>query len=458
MKILLCVSVVAAALVGGLAESGNAASPQSGGSVLVGNAVLNSIGTSASGWQALSSRGNVSVRAVQKELDFSTYTTSALEIDQNADPGEWSEVLGDLNAAMITAGNAYRVQMWVRDLDAAGTPIGILLADANYGSRPSNDEADVRFTDTNWHQVRYDFVADRAAGANTKLYLRLPSGENAAHVQFTRAKVAQLVGENSVGTVALPPSEPGPVTPVTSPVLPVSPAGPTGPSGETMPIGDLAGWHQIFTDDFSKPAAPGQFLTVYGPKWGAYDGFSDTRHVGQYSQNVLSSDGSMLTMHLHTEGGVPQVAAPAPLIHGVWGGQLYGRYEVRFRADALHGYSTAWLLWPDSDSWPDGEIDFPEGDLAGTISAYNHTPGNPSVNASAADSGVTYQDWHTATTEWTPAGVKFYLDGRLFSSSPVSPSKPMHMVLQTETNDDRPDPSLAGDVQIDWVSIWQYAP
>jgi hypothetical protein len=52
---------------------------------------------------------------------------------------------------------------------------------------------------------------------------------------------------------------------------------------------------------------------------------------------------------------------------------------VRFRADLLPGYKIAWLLWPDAYSeglatWPqDGEVDFPEGDLAGGFWAFMHS-------------------------------------------------------------------------------------
>jgi len=67
---------------------------------------------------------------------------------------------------------------------------------------------------------------------------------------------------------------------------------------------------------------------------------------------------------IHTENGVHMVSAPEPVIPGGNPGVPYGRYVVRFRSDAIAGYKTAWLLWPNSDNWPtDGEIDFPEGNL-----------------------------------------------------------------------------------------------
>ena len=211
----------------------------------------------------------------------------------------------------------------------------------------------------------------------------------------------------------------------------------------------------MFNEDFSAPAAAGQFPNVYRAKWGTYNGFLDTGKIGMYSNNVISVAGGVLDMYLHSENGVPQVAAPVPFVSGSWGGQLYGRYSIRFRADSLPNYKVAWLLWPDSNNWSQGEIDFPEGDLDGTIQAFDHKIGNPSQNALAVNTGVAFTSWHTATTEWTPAGVKFYLDGNLVGSSPVSPAVPMHLVLQTETSG-QPSASETGHVQIDSVQIWSY--
>src|SRR5436305_14685004 len=120
-------------------------------------------------------------------------------------------------------------------------------------------------------------------------------------------------------------------------------------------------------------------------------------------------------MYLHSVNGVPQVAAPVPIIGAPYRGLLYERYDIRFQAAYLPGYYAAWLLWPDSGSWNQGEIDFPEGGLGGTINAFVHQPGpQPFINAFANNTGVMFASggWHTATTEWTKAGVTFYLDGR----------------------------------------------
>ncbi|WP_196073256.1 glycoside hydrolase family 16 protein [Nakamurella alba] len=230
---------------------------------------------------------------------------------------------------------------------------------------------------------------------------------------------------------------------------------PTSPSGQSMPIGNLPGWKQVFAEDFTTPVARGGFPGPYAGKWMSYHGFADTYKAGTYNQGIISASGGVLDLYLHAQNGRAQVAAPVPLVNGKWGGQTYGRYTVRFRSDPLPGYKTAWLLWPDSNNWNEGEIDFPEGNLGGTIHAFSHCVGNPQANCGYKDTGARYTSWHTATVEWTQGRVVFLLDGKqvLVTTSGV-PSTPMHLVLQTESTSSTPDLSRSGHLQIDWVALY----
>jgi hypothetical protein len=238
-----------------------------------------------------------------------------------------------------------------------------------------------------------------------------------------------------------------------------------------MPITSPAGWNLIFSDDFNTNTASGTFPGPnysngvwtggpYSATWTSYEpGWTDTSGAGTYETSNISVSNSCLILHLSTVGNTVQVAAPLPILPGgtPGSGQTYGMYSVCFRADpGLNGFKTAWLLWPVSNVASQGEIDFPEGDLAGTIGAYDHTVGDQPLNAFAADTGATYTSWHVATIEWTAAGVTFILDGKVVGTSTMSPSVPMHWVLQTETDGGSPAASVAGDVNIDWVAV--YAP
>ena len=232
-------------------------------------------------------------------------------------------------------------------------------------------------------------------------------------------------------------------------------------SGQGMPVGNIPGWTQIWADNFPYNVSLGNFPAGTNGKWSAYpDGWHDTSTHGTYNcTKVCSVHDGMLDMWIHSENGAHYVAVPYPKVPS---GITYGRYAVRFTSDPLPHYKTAWLLWPDSDTWPrDGEVDFPEGGLDGTICAYMHRQG-----ASSGDdqdqfcTGTHYQGWHTAVTEWTPSSIKFYLDGNLIgTSSSRIPNTPMHWVLQTETeiSGTSPDNATQGHVLVDWAAVYRPA-
>ncbi|HEY0755327.1 MAG TPA: hypothetical protein VGD98_15315, partial [Ktedonobacteraceae bacterium] len=54
------------------------------------------------------------------------------------------------------------------------------------------------------------------------------------------------------------------------------------PSGQALPVGNLPGWHQVFTDNFSTNVALGHFPNAVSNKWSAYqDGWKDTSGNGE---------------------------------------------------------------------------------------------------------------------------------------------------------------------------------
>jgi len=238
------------------------------------------------------------------------------------------------------------------------------------------------------------------------------------------------------------------------------------PPSSSMPAGDLPGWQQIFTDDFLTDVPLGSFsgtlsASYPGSKWGSYNGSRDTDGYGTYSTvKDVSIAGGLMDVYLHTENGAHYVSAELPRLYpgqSAAKGQLYGRYAVRFTADPLPNYKTAWLLWPDSGSWPtDGEIDFPEGDLNGHICAFMHWQGGGGQDAYCTNSP--YTGWHTAVTEWSAGDLKFILDGTTIGESKSRvPNTSMHYVLQTETSG-VPADATAGHVQLDWVAVYKPGP
>ncbi|HET9518624.1 MAG TPA: glycoside hydrolase family 16 protein, partial [Actinoplanes sp.] len=262
------------------------------------------------------------------------------------------------------------------------------------------------------------------------------------------------------------PGEPCPAR-LAGPVAQIRPgtgksSGAVDPSGRTMPVGDLPGWRQIFADNFATDVPLGSFPARVAHKWDAYpDGWRDTSKNGTYMPSkVISVRNGVMDLHLRTENGRRLVAAPTP--KPASRGQLYGRYAVRFKADPVAGYKVAWLLWPLSEQWSEGEIDFPEGNLNSRIWGFMHHRGDPLAKHSYRTK-ATFASWHTAVIEWTPEHVKFILDGTTVGTTTdrsTIPNKPMRWVLQTETVLDGtvPRATATGHVLIDWVAMYSRVP
>jgi hypothetical protein len=231
-----------------------------------------------------------------------------------------------------------------------------------------------------------------------------------------------------------------------------------GVSGAPMPVGNLPGWRQTFTEDFNQPLSRGSFPGPYASKWTSYSGFPNHSKAGTYDKKIISAQNGVLDLHLHAENGRPLTAAPVPLVNGRWGGQTYGRFSVRMKADAIGGYGATFLLWPDSDNWYEGEIDYPESTFSEVVKGYNHCIGNPAVNCLWFNTDKRYNTWHTYTIDWRPEKLTFLLDGVVVGTTTRDiPNKPMHWVMQVES----PTPSSAlktsGHVLIDWATIYSRA-
>lgn len=247
-----------------------------------------------------------------------------------------------------------------------------------------------------------------------------------------------------------------------------SSSGGGGGSGEAMPNSNLPGWTLKIAQDFNADVTLGNFRSVYGGEWDGYNTWEDTsRDLGRpagrrgvYSATkTVTVQNSVLDVFVHTEGLQPYVFALTPPNSG----QLYGRYAVRFKSEQVTGYKVAWLLWPTSNIWEEGEIDFPEGDLGQEIEGYSHdVNGNPAANAWSISTGQNMLTWHTCVIEWTPTVLRYILDGTVYQTTNQAaiPKDPMRWCLQTETwlSSTPPPTNTSGHVQIDWVAMWSYTP
>lgn len=268
-------------------------------------------------------------------------------------------------------------------------------------------------------------------------------------------------------------SSPSPTASATSPSASQTTTSTADPSGVAAPVGDIAGWHQVFVDDFTVNASLGSWGTsdassvVYtgdhGGKWVEYpDGWSSTYtngSAGYEPGQVLSVHGGTLDFYLHNVNGLPAGANPSPVLASGSKYQTYGRYTMRFRTDShsLNDYHIAWLLWPQNDAnWQSAESDFPEADLGSTqVSAFAHYGGSGAQDAFNAP--IDFTQWHTYTQEWGPGYRKYYLDGVLIgtSTSQVT-SVPERFQLQTEPSGSNDGDS--GHLYVDWVAVYSLAP
>lgn len=250
------------------------------------------------------------------------------------------------------------------------------------------------------------------------------------------------------------------------------------PSGQYIPEGDLPGWKQIFSEDFNTDAPLGSFSTVYGTRWRTYSGpdtaskSTPAKRSEYNTAKVVSVSGGILDKYLHTEydpngfnGAGNYMMSAALLPRGA--GQIYGRYSVRLKADAVDGYKVAWLLWPDvgtnttgsaSGTGGNGEIDFAEADLINPLGAFIHwqdgTTGGSQTAFKTNPAVYLSSGWHTVTLEWGPT-TNIYVDGVLEGSSSYRiPNTAMHLVLQTESELNSTPMTNSGHLQLDWAVMY----
>jgi hypothetical protein len=244
----------------------------------------------------------------------------------------------------------------------------------------------------------------------------------------------------------------------------------TTPAATTssMPTGTLVSngttWTQVYAEDFLTDAALGAVASTY-PKMGFYQSGKDTSGYGQYAPNqVLSVSDSNLDFHLRSVNGQPLAASILP---DNYAPHTHARVSIRYRADSITGYKFVGMLWPNSNVWNDGEIDWPEGNLNGKVRPASAIAGTLGQGKSGGPiflppkemfAATDQTQFHVATTEWTSSAVRFYWDDTLIATvSQGVPSKPMRVTLQAETwiNQGAPSTSSDGHVDIDWITIYE---
>ncbi|MFJ8814858.1 glycoside hydrolase family 16 protein [Amycolatopsis thermoflava] len=206
------------------------------------------------------------------------------------------------------------------------------------------------------------------------------------------------------------------------------------------------GWRLTAQDDFDG-------RRVDRTKWNIYDGFNPVSgETLRESQCVVK--GGTLTL----VGNGDATAATCGI---AWReDQTYGRWEVRarFPAPADHDFNPVLLLWPESDTNTDGEIDFAEiyDPARQYVESWLHGPGNVDAGHTRKDLDIT--QWHNYAVEWQPDHVTCYIDGvawATYGAPGTIPSVPMHLAIQQNHNKHKAEPPIRSTAEVDWVRIYE---
>jgi beta-glucanase (GH16 family) len=195
---------------------------------------------------------------------------------------------------------------------------------------------------------------------------------------------------------------------------------------EPMPVGNVPGWRQVFTDDFNGRKLNGSKWRLYwGSPGGDPAGWYDPRHV-TVSNGMLVISGYR-DRRDHNRWATGGVSSSVGLV------QTYGKYLVRFRLDPGIGIGHALLLMPANSSWPP-ELDFSEDNGSGRSNTLATLHFGKHDTHWSALLGVNLTKWHTLGVQWTPGKLQFTIDGRVWETMQGGevPSLPMVLDMQTQ--------------------------
>jgi hypothetical protein len=258
------------------------------------------------------------------------------------------------------------------------------------------------------------------------------------------ALVALLVGALTVGTVSTAEARPWhgrhhhwrPVP--TAPTATPTPTPTSTPSPATDPDDDAT-----FSEGFDTPAAAGgAFAREYADAWQPYPDGTGGRY---FSGPLVSAHDGVMDVALDGKRGA---AGTFGTPDDAWS-HIGGTFTVRAKATGGDGNGAAFMLWPSSNVWADGEIDYPEGNFDAAPSAFHHSmvPGKEPT-AQYLATGVDWRDWHTYSETWVPGkSVTYSVDGRVIGTvSRNVPTTEHRYMFQVG------DWGQPGHLLIDWVS------
>lgn len=243
------------------------------------------------------------------------------------------------------------------------------------------------------------------------------------------------------------------------PTTTVAPTTTTRPPSTTLPPPPPAGDTAAARLGWGTPIAAGsdEFNYVGRPdpaKWGAYEGPGHNGNGRRVAARNNVADGFLRQSGL-ANGDSAGLASTF--------GQRFGRWEVRARVNATatsgNPYRPVLITWPDSNVWPrDGEYDFFEVNVGDDdATAFLHYPNHQPKVQEQAQKALDITQWHNYGFEWSPSGLKGYIDGVewfSFSSNGIQNAPgPMHQTIQLDNFFG--SGMQAANFDVDWARVYK---
>lgn len=228
-----------------------------------------------------------------------------------------------------------------------------------------------------------------------------------------------------------PPAATAPASPVPRPTPTAEPTPTDGPDDDAA-----------FSETFNTDAPAGQFASTYADAWQPYPDGTGSKY---YSAQVISAHDGVMDVSLDGRRGA---AGTFGTMAGAWD-HIGGTFSIRAKATGGDGNGAAIMLWPTSNVWADGELDYPEGNFDSTPMVFHHSMvRGQEATAQAISTNMDWRDWHTYTTDWEPGQyVRYYLDGDLIGTITTNvPTTPHRYMFQVGNWGN------TGHLLIDWVS------
>ncbi len=196
---------------------------------------------------------------------------------------------------------------------------------------------------------------------------------------------------------------------------------------------------------FNNTYKPGKLAAGYKNYWQPYPNGMSGKY---YSNDIVSThDGYMDVAFTKGKGAAGTFGSPSKAYS-----HIGGTFSIRLKATGGATNGIAVMLWPSSDDWGDGEIDYPEGGLNSETHIFHHWMA-PKDSSKAYHKGLgnKWGSWHTYTVKWDPGkSVKYYLDGKLvWTVTEDVPTSEHRFMFQTSNNGSK------GHLLIDWVRTTQ---